>query len=74
MKVTFQQLGTQKVLVRAIKTSLVVGTLLNLINQGDLLLALDFELINWAKILLTYTVPFIVSGYSIARTNSLTGI
>ena len=74
MKVTFQQFGTRKVLVRALRTSLMVGTTLNLLNQGDLLFALDFELINWAKILLTYCVPFMVSGYSIARTNSLTGL
>lgn len=71
MKVTFQELTTRKVIVRAIKTSLIVGTILNLINQGDLIIAQNFELINWGKIILTYSVPLLVSGFSIARTNSL---
>jgi len=71
MKVTFQELTTRKVLVRAIKTSLIVGTILNIINQGDVLTSQNFELINWGKIVLTYSVPFLVSGFSIARTNSL---
>ncbi len=49
--------------VRAIKVALVVGTLLNLINQGDTLLAGTF---NLAKILATYLVPYCVSTYSAA--------
>lgn len=44
---------------RALWVALVVGTLLNLINQGDALWA-QAE-INWAKLLLTYVVPFCVS-------------
>ena len=71
MKVTIEELTTRPVLVRALKTSLVVGTILNLINQGDVLFALNFEGLNFGKIVLTYCVPFIVSGFSIARTNSL---
>lgn len=71
MKITFQELTTKKVMVRAVKTSLVVGSILNLINQGDVLLAMDFESLHIGKIVLTYCVPLIVSGFSIARTNSL---
>jgi len=71
MKVTFQELATRKVLIRAIKTSLIVGTILNIINQGDVIFTLDFNLINWGKLFLTFLVPFLVSGFSIARTNSL---
>tara|TARA_R110002050_G_scaffold221441_1_gene357276 strand:+ start:57026 stop:57250 length:225 start_codon:yes stop_codon:yes gene_type:complete len=71
MKITLEEIITKKVLIRAVKTSLIVGTILNLINQGDVILALDYEQINLGKMALTYSVPFFVSGFSIARTNSL---
>jgi hypothetical protein len=49
---------------KALATALVVGTILTLINQGNLLLAgsLTPDLV-W-KIPLTYVVPFAVSSYS----------
>lgn len=49
------------VLHRSAWVALVVGTILNLINQGDALLAgrrLDF-----VKLALTYVVPYLVSTY-----------
>lgn len=42
--------------------ALVVGTLLNLINQGDTLL-LGGEL-NYLKVALTYCVPYLVASVS----------
>ena len=39
----------------------VVGTVLNLINQGDALVTGGS--INWLKIALTYAVPYCVSTY-----------
>lgn len=50
---------------RALKVSLVVGTLLNLINSGDSLLSGNLPPHPW-KIPLTYLVPFLVSYYSSA--------
>tara|TARA_Y100001956_G_scaffold68662_1_gene71387 strand:+ start:6190 stop:6393 length:204 start_codon:yes stop_codon:yes gene_type:complete len=44
---------------RAIIIALIVGTILNLINQWDAILY-DTQ-INWLKLCLTYCVPFIVS-------------
>ncbi|HXF89291.1 MAG TPA: nitrate/nitrite transporter NrtS [Xanthobacteraceae bacterium] len=41
--------------------ALIVGTILNLINQGDVLWAA--AAINWTKIALTYAVPYAVSTY-----------
>ena len=41
--------------------ALVVGTILNLINQGDTFLGLTS--INWIKVFLTYLVPYAVSTY-----------
>jgi hypothetical protein len=49
---------------KALATSLVVGTILTLINQGDLLLAGNLTLDFVWKIPLTYFVPFAVSSYS----------
>jgi len=39
----------------------VVGTILNLINQGDAIL--EATSLNWIKIILTYFVPYAVSTY-----------
>lgn len=47
---------------RALLIALIVGTILNLINQGDAFLT-SADL-NWYKALLTYCVPFIVSMVS----------
>lgn len=46
---------------RSFLVALIVGTVLNLINQGDALLALAS--VNWLKIGLTYLVPYAVSTY-----------
>ena len=45
---------------RSLIVALVVGTILNIINQGDLLLVGEF---NWVKAALTYCVPFCVATY-----------
>lgn len=47
--------------LRSVVVAAVVGTVLNLINQGDALL--DGGSINWLKIALTYAVPYCVSTY-----------
>lgn len=54
---------------RSFKIALLVGTLLNLINQPQLFLGLclnDFDAlkdINYLKVLLTYMMPYFVSLY-----------
>jgi hypothetical protein len=54
---------------RSIKIALVVSTLLNLINQPNLLMAIwalnqnQLMNVNWVKVILTYSVPFFVSFY-----------
>lgn len=54
------------VVLTALKVSLVVGTLLNLINQGDKLLG-GGQPFNYFQMLLNFVVPFCVSSYSAAR-------
>ena len=46
---------------RSLAAALVVGSILNLINQGDRLLA--SQPIDIAKLVLTYLVPYLVSTY-----------
>ena len=48
-------------LARAIAVMIIVGSVLNLINQGEALFHGDP--LNVAKLLLTYVVPFCVSTY-----------
>jgi hypothetical protein len=47
--------------VRAFWVAVIVGSVLNIINQGDALFSGAH--INWSKLALTYAVPFIVSTH-----------
>ena len=54
--------------------ALIVGTVLNLINQGDALLGMAS--INWLKLILTYCIPYVVCtygavSYQLKKTNVL---
>ena len=46
---------------RSVMVAAVVGTVLNVINQGDALVTCGS--INWLKLALTYLVPYCVSTY-----------
>lgn len=54
----------KQLLLRALKIAFVVGIILNLINQGELLVILAFDEINYYKFFLTFIVPFSVSMYT----------
>ncbi|MFZ3032416.1 MAG: nitrate/nitrite transporter NrtS [Parvibaculum sp.] len=47
--------------MRALIVSIVVGTILNLINQGDALFT--GAPLNWGKLILTFIVPYLVSTH-----------
>lgn len=56
---------SRPVVTGAIRVSLFVGTCLNAINQGSALwLGAGVE---WGKVLLNYTVPYLVASYSAAK-------
>jgi hypothetical protein len=61
----FQAACQRSIVQAAIKVALVVGTILNLINQGDQLL--DGLPLSWFHVGLNYLVPYCVSSYSAAR-------
>lgn len=52
---------TEGVPRRSLIIAAVVGTVLNLINQGDVLMGAGP--VNWLKLGLTYIVPYCVSTY-----------
>ncbi|PKQ01055.1 MAG: hypothetical protein CVT74_01090 [Alphaproteobacteria bacterium HGW-Alphaproteobacteria-13] len=56
---------SRPVVTGAIKVSLFVGTCLNAINQGSALW--HGAGIEWGKVLLNYTVPYLVASYSAAK-------
>ncbi len=57
----------RETVTRALKVAGVVGPILTTINQYDVLLRLDFSPRLFAKILLTFLVPYSVSSFSSAR-------
>lgn len=52
----------------ALIVSIVVGSILNIVNQGDILLKFEFEKLSILKLILTFAVPYLVSTYSSVRT------
>ena len=54
-----------KIARAAIRVSLVVGTLLNVVNQGSQILAGTG--ISWPHLFLNYLVPYCVASYSAAK-------
>jgi hypothetical protein len=46
---------------RSLAAAIIVGTLLNLINQGDAPVA--GKALDWLKLVLTYIVPYCVATY-----------
>ena len=64
LKIYCEILTSPNVINRALKVSLIVGTTLNLINQGEALIALDITNLNFIKLGLTYLVPYGVTTYT----------
>ena len=58
----------RETVLRAVKVAAVVGPILTLINQGDVLLNGPYSLRLFLKICLTFLVPYGVSSFSSART------
>lgn len=54
----------KQLIQKAIRIAIVVGIILNIINQGELIFSLAFDKINFFKFGLTFLVPFCVSMYT----------
>ena len=67
-KLQFMDIARSRpVVMPALRISLIVGTVLALINHGGALLNLDLDADRVVKIGLTYLVPYCVSTYSSVR-------
>ncbi len=55
---------------RAIRVSILVGIILNLINNPDIFSSLSFHELHLGRVMLTFVVPFCVSMYSSILSNS----
>lgn len=65
MRNLIQIASTKTVIMPSLRIAAVVGTVLNLINQGEVVMA--GEGISIPHLLLNYAVPFCVATYSAAR-------
>ena len=62
--VWFKIATQQNIVLRAFKLALIVGSILMLINHGDVLLNNELTSKGFIKIIVTYFVPYCVSTYS----------
>lgn len=56
------------VVLRALKTAVLVGVVLVAINHGDALIQGDLDLLRLGKMILTFAVPYCVSTYASVST------
>lgn len=63
LKRYFKEAFSQLVLKRALRVALIVGVILNLINQGESIFS-GFKDFHLPQFLLTFLVPYLVSTYS----------
>ena len=64
MRRWFRLAFSKPILVRSLKVSIVVGTILTLINQGGAILGNEESTGLVAKVILTYLTPYLVSTYA----------
>lgn len=61
----FQAACSRRIVKNALMIALVVGSVLNVINQGSAIFA--NAQVSWFHLLLNYLVPYSVASYSAAR-------
>jgi hypothetical protein len=64
MSTWIQTAATKSIQRNGLKVAIIVGTLLNLINQGDVILNGAWSEIQVPKLLLTFCVPYCVAVYA----------
>jgi len=69
MRALFQAACSGPIVKNSLRIACVVGTILNLINQGSAILAASG--ISWIHVGMNYLVPYCVASYSAAK-NELT--
>jgi len=56
---------SRRIVMNALRIALLVGSVLNLVNQGEAILAGSG--VSWLHLVLNYAVPYCVASYSAAR-------
>lgn len=56
---------TGKIVKNSLRIALVVGSVLNLVNQGEAIMA--GAAVAWVQVALNYLVPYCVASYSAAK-------
>jgi hypothetical protein len=69
MQKLFHYWFRRETVIRAVKVAAIVGPILTVINQGDVLLSGQYSPRVFLKILLTFLVPYAVSSFSSALTH-----
>ena len=64
LKLYCQIIISPSVRQRALKVALIVGTTLNLINQGEVIFAYDLANLHTTKLFFTYLIPYAVTTYT----------
>ncbi len=64
MNISFKLVFSKQVVQTALKLSIIVGTILGLINHGQDIFALTLSRGQIIQIMVTYLVPYSVSTYS----------
>lgn len=50
--------------ISSLQVALIVGIIINAINQWSVLSTMDYHLLNPPKMILTFLVPYLVSAYA----------
>jgi hypothetical protein len=56
--------------IRAVRVGIIVGIVLNLINNPGLIYLHSFNNVSYGRVILTFLVPYFVSTYSSVMSNS----
>ncbi|MBI3285609.1 MAG: nitrate/nitrite transporter NrtS [Burkholderiales bacterium] len=65
MKTLLRHACSARIAASALRIALVVGSVLNAINQGGAIF--DGKDVDWSHLLLNYLVPYCVASYSAAK-------
>lgn len=65
MRRLFQVACSRRIAKNSLRISLVVGGVLNVINQSEAIMA--GEGVSWAHLMLNFMVPYCVASYSAAK-------
>ena len=67
LKIIIKLSFEQSTIISSLQVALVVGVILNIINQWSAIEIMNYHLINYPKLFLTFLVPYLVSTYATVK-------